>query len=99
MYLGSLLTWDKDCRRKSRGGIAPATEAMVGFKKVWNSMHVSTRTKLSIKRTCMTSVPLYACKTWTLKKRDIDSLVAFEMKNSPHTLAAENNEFIENTKA
>ena len=26
------------------------------------------------------SVLLYACETWTLRKRDIDSLMAFEMK-------------------
>jgi len=26
------------------------------------------------------SVLLYACETWTLRNRDIDSLMAFEMK-------------------
>ena len=66
------------------------------------------------------SVLLYACETWTLRKRDIDSPMAFEMKcyrrilhihwqdmrdvhihcgHSPHTLAAENNEFRDKTKA
>jgi len=51
------------------------------------------------------SVLLYACETWTLRKRDIDSLMPdgilniLLLKNSPHTLAAENNEFREKTKA
>jgi len=80
VYLGSLLTWDNDCSKEIRRRIAQATGAMAGFKKVWNSMHISIRTKLSIIRSCIISVLLYTCETWTLKKRDIDLLMAFEMK-------------------
>jgi len=32
------------------------------------------------------SVLIFACETWTLKKRDIDSLMAFEMKFYRRTL-------------
>ena len=71
VYLGSLLTWDNDCSKEIKRRIARATGAMARFKKVWNSKHISTRTKLSIIRTCVTSVLLYACETWTLQ-RDID---------------------------
>ena len=80
MYLGSLLTWDDDCSKEIKRRIAQATGAMTGFKKVWNNMHISTGTKPSIIRTCAMSVLLYACKTWTLRKREIDSLMAFEME-------------------
>jgi len=78
--LGSLLTWDNDCSKEIKRRIARATGAMVGFKKVWNSMCISVRTKLSIIRSCVMSVLLYACETWTLRKRDMDSLMGFEMK-------------------
>jgi hypothetical protein len=30
--------------------------------------------------TCVMNVLLYACETWTLRKKDKDSLLAFEMK-------------------
>ncbi len=42
--------------------------------------HISTETKISIIRTCVMSVLLYACETWTLRKKDKDLLLAFEMK-------------------
>jgi len=79
-YLGSLLTWDNDCTKEIKRRIARATGAMAGFKKIWNSKHISTETKINIIRTCVLSVLLYACDTWTLKKKDKDSLLAFEMK-------------------
>jgi len=53
VYLGSLLTWDNDCGKEIKRRIARATGAMAGFKKIWNSMHISTRTKLSIIRSCV----------------------------------------------
>jgi len=80
VYLGSLLTWDNDCSKEIKRRIARATGAMAGFKKVWNSMYIRVRTKLSIIRSCVISVLLYTCETWTLRKRDIGSLMAFEMK-------------------
>ena len=80
VYLGSLLTWDNDCNKEIRRRIARATGAMAGFKTIWNSRHISTATKISIIRTCVMSVLLYACETWTLRKKDKDLLLAFEMK-------------------
>jgi len=80
VYLGSLLTWDNDCNKEIKRRIARATGAMAGFKTIWNSKHISTQTKISIIRTCVMSVLLYACETWTLRKKDKDSLLAFEMK-------------------
>jgi hypothetical protein len=80
VYLGSLMTWDNDCNKEIRRRIARATGAMAGFKTIWNSKHISTETKISIIRTCVFSVLLFACETWTLRKKDNDLLLAFEMK-------------------
>jgi len=81
VYLGRLRAWDNDCSNEIKTRIARATGAMAGFQKVWNSMYVSVRTKLSIIRSCVMSVLLFACETWTLRKRDIiDTLMSFEMK-------------------
>ncbi len=80
VYLGSLLTWDNDCNKEIKRRIARASGVMVGFKTIWNSKHISTKTKISIIRTCVMSVLLYACETWTLRKKDKGLLLAFEMK-------------------
>jgi hypothetical protein len=80
VYLGSLLTWDNDCSKAIKRRIARATGAMEGFKTIWNSKHICTETKIRIIRTCVMSVLLYACETWTLREKDKDSLLAFEMK-------------------
>jgi hypothetical protein len=80
VYLGSLLTWDNDCTKEVKRRIARATGAMAGFKTIWNSKHISTETKLNIIRTCVMSVLMYACETWTLRKKDKDLLLSFEMK-------------------
>ena len=79
-YLGSLLTWDNDCSQEIKRRIAKATGAMEGFKTIWKSKVMKVETKLEILRTCIFSVLLYASETWTIKKRDKDRLLAFEMK-------------------
>ncbi len=80
VYLGSLMTWDNDCNKEIKRIIARATGVMAGFKTIWNSKHISTETKISISRTCVMSVLLYACETWTLRKKDKYLLLAFEIK-------------------
>ena len=80
VYLGSLLTWDNDCNKEIKRKIARATGAMAGFKTIWKSKHISTETKINIVRTCVLSVLLYACETWTLRRKDRVSLLTFEMK-------------------
>jgi len=63
---------------KSRGGLHEQLERWLDSKKVWNSMHISIQIKFSIIRSCVMSVLL--CETWTLRRRDIYYLMAFEMK-------------------
>lgn len=47
VYLGSLLTWDNDCNKEIKSRVARATAAMVGFQTIWNSEHISLKTKLT----------------------------------------------------
>jgi len=78
VYLGSLLSWDNDCgkirRRMAKAGV------MAGFKKVWTSKEISVKTTFSILKACIFSFLLYASESWTLRKRDNDKLMAFEMR-------------------
>src|SRR6218665_880639 len=65
-YLGSLLTHGNDWSKE----IGRATGVMAEFKNVWKSKDISIKTKRDIMVICVISVVLYACETWTLKKKD-----------------------------
>jgi len=69
-YLASLISWDKDCGKEIMRRIATAMGAMSGFKKVWTSKEISVKTNVSILKTCIFSILLYASASWTLSKRD-----------------------------
>lgn len=80
VYLGSLLTWDNDCGKEVARRIAKATGALAAFGGIWRSRKISIKTKIEIIKTCIFSILLYACETWTLRKHDTNKLLAFEMR-------------------
>ncbi len=79
IYLGSVLTWDNDCSKDIRARIAKAKGVMTGFNKIWKSKVITYATKVKVVRTCVFSIALYACETWTLKKGNKDTILAFEI--------------------
>jgi len=46
---------------------------------IWKSKNITDELKLKVLRTCVFSVALHACETWTLEKIDRNRLRAFEM--------------------
>ena len=79
VYLGSLLTWDNDCSKDIRARIGKAKGAMAGLNKIWKSKQITFLTKMKLLKSCVFSTALYACETWTYKKKDISMILAFEM--------------------
>src|SRR6218665_1707452 len=79
-YLGSLLTHDNDWSKEIGRRIGRATGVMAEFKNVWKSKDISIKAKRDIMVICVISIVLYACETWTLKKKDKNKLMAFEMR-------------------
>ena len=77
-----MLTYDNDCSKEIGRGIGRATGVMAEFKNIWKSQNISIKTKRDIMITRVNSVVLlaYACETWTLKKKDKNKLMAFEMR-------------------
>ena len=53
---------------------------MAGFINIWKSKKINLATKLGILKTCVFNVLQYACETWTLKKKDKELLMAFEIR-------------------
>ena len=79
-YLGSLITWDNDCSKEIVRRMAKAWSAMTEFGNIWKNKMISIRTKKRIIESCIFSVFLYACETWTLKQKDVSKILAFEMR-------------------
>jgi len=79
VYLGRTLTWVNDCTKDLRARIAEAKRVMAGFSNVWKSKQIGYKTKINILETCVFSVALFACETWTLKKTDKYMILVFEM--------------------
>src|SRR6218665_1672310 len=82
-YLESLLTYDNDRSKEIGRWIGRATGVMTKFKNICKSKNISTKTKRDIMVTYVSSVVLYAYQTWTLKKRDKNKLMTFEMRCYP----------------
>ena len=79
-YLGSLLTWDKNCSEEIKRIIGKATGALASLKHIWNSKKLRIDNKLKVLTTCVFSVLLYTSETWTLREIDRKKLLTFEMK-------------------
>jgi hypothetical protein len=59
---------------------------MAGFRNMWKSKNINLAAELEILKTCVFNVLLYACETRTLKQKDKDLLMAFEMRCYRRTL-------------
>jgi len=72
------LTWDNDCSKEIKSRIGKANGAMTKLHKTWNRKEISLETKLKLLNACVFSVLLYACETWTIKRRDKEAIKVFE---------------------
>lgn len=79
-YLGSLFTWDNNLSKDIKCRIGKASGTLANLKHLWSSKTLSIKGKIRLIQTCVFSVLLYASEAWSLKKRDIAKLLAFEMK-------------------
>ena len=79
-YLGSLLTWDKNCSEETKRRIGKATGALASLKHIWNSRKLKINNKVRVLTTFVFSALLYASETWTLKETDRKKLLAIEME-------------------
>ena len=80
IYLGSKITSEGHCTAEIMRRIALAAAAMSSLSRVWREKHLRPRTKLRLYESCVLSVLLYCCETWTTLKADAERLQAFHMR-------------------
>ena len=79
-YIGATLTPDGASDNELCIRLATATSAMVRLVKIWNrKYHFSCKIQ-PIKKSLISSIILYGCKTWTITEREEKRIHEFETK-------------------
>ena len=78
-YLGSSVHSSGYCSHDLRRRIGLAGSVFNQLRRVWRQSRLTLATKLKVFTSCVISVLLYGCETWTLLKADRRKLSAFHM--------------------
>ena len=80
-YLGSILTSTPTCKKDVENRIRAAHHAYGRLSsRVFNNHALTMATKIMVFRAVVLSTLLYACETWTLYRKDIQSLERFQQR-------------------
>lgn len=80
VYLGSLITSSNLISEEIKRRVLVANRCYYGLHKHLKSHRLQRKTKLSIYKTLIRPVLMYASETWTLSKKDEEFLNVFERK-------------------
>ena len=78
-YLGSIIT-DEGSRKEILARIAQATSALTKLKTIWKEKTITSKHKIRLLRSLVTSTFMYACESWTLTADLQKKIQAFEMR-------------------
>ena len=78
-YLGAIVT-DEGTKREVLSRIAQATLALTKLKTVWKDRKITSKHRIQILRSIVTSTFLYACETWTLSAELERRIQTFQMR-------------------
>ena len=78
-YLGATIT-DEGSKKEVVCRIAQATAAMTKLSTIWKDRDITLKTQIRLMRYLVTSIFLYACESWTLKKDTEKRIQAFKMR-------------------
>ena len=76
----SLYKADEGSKPEILSRIAQTTAALTRLKPVWNDRSISFSSKIRLMRSYVTSIFLYACKSWTLTAKFQNRIQAMEMR-------------------
>ena len=79
-YLGAIINKEGNSTQEIKTRLAIAIAAMTKLSKIWNSSVISTRTKIKLYKSLITSIALYGCESWTLTAEMERRIQAFETK-------------------
>ena len=95
-YLGCDFADSGQCCSEVLRRIALASSIMGQLNQVWRQKFLSLRTKTRIYCSCVQSVLLYGCDTWTLRKYELRRLESFHMSCQHRILGVRWFDFVRN---
>ena len=79
-YLGAIINKEGNSTQEIKTRLAIALAAMTRLTKIWNSNKITTKTKIKLYKSLITSIALYGCESWTLTADTERRIQTFETK-------------------
>ena len=79
IFGGSKITADGDCSREIKRRLLLERKAMTNLDTIIRSRHITLLTKVRLFKAMVSSVVVYGCESWTIKKAEHQRIDAFEL--------------------
>ena len=79
IFGGSKITADGDCSREIKRRLLLERKAMTNLDTIIRSRHITLLTKVRLFKAMVSSVVVYGCESWTIKKAEHRRIDAFEL--------------------
>ena len=79
MFLGSKITAGGDCSHEIKRWLLLGRKVMTNLDSILKSRDVTLSTKVCLVKAMVSSVVMYGCESWTIKKAECRRIDAFEL--------------------
>ena len=79
IFLGSKITADGDCSHEIKRRLLLGRKVRTNLDSIFKSRDVTLPTKVRLVKAMVFPVVMYGCESWTVKKAERRSIVAFEL--------------------
>ena len=78
-FFGSKNTADDDCSHETKRHLLLGRKAMTNLDSIFKSRDITLLTKIRLVKAMVSSVVMYGCESWTVKKAEHRRIDAFEL--------------------
>ena len=79
IFLSSQITADGDCRHEIKRRLLPGRQVMSNLDNILKNRDITLSTKVHLVKGMFSSVVMYGCESWTIKKAEHRRIGAFEV--------------------
>ena len=79
VFLGSKITADGDCSHEIKRCLLLGRKVITNLDSILKSRDITLSTKVRLVKAMVFPVVMYGCKSWTLKKPELQRIDAFEL--------------------
>ena len=79
IFLGSKITTDGDCSHEIKRCLLHGRKVMTNLDSIFKSRDITLSTKVRLVKAMVSSVVMYRCESWTIKKAECQRIIAFKL--------------------